>query len=273
MSLSEPGEIENLKNSGNDVIVRVYDSRFGGDRISGAGWHPSPGEFAEHTLNTINRFPTVEKFQLHNEPNHLHHIEGWGADDHHARDFNKWLIKVIEIVKASTPRPVQLLFPGLAIPHNDHAWLSHCKESIDLCDGLGVHLYWQNRFEWGQWMTQNHLSGEWGLRYRYYHNRFPDKPLYCLEAGNSNGQQRHNKNAHMFPIDHEKYGHEYNQLIQQAQKDGFVVEEEFVSTSKSICEEPPKSITSCTRVTSYTLLRAIAGYQESPILPRFVEII
>ena len=223
MSETLPGDIQNLINMNIEVIMRIRHDGFNGDRAKGIGRHPEAIDFANYCLDIIDRFPMVDKFQLHNEPNHPHFYEGWGADDFHAKRFNIWYVEVIKRIKNKVGRKVELIFPGLAIPHNDLNWLELCKDSIELSDALGVHCYWQNRFENGQWTTQNHLDDFWGLRYRLYCEKYPNKKLYALEIGNSNKQKRHDKNiAHLFPLDMEKLANEYMEWIAQAQSDNML---------------------------------------------------
>ena len=82
---------------------------------------------------------------------------------------------------------------------------------------LGVHCYWQNTIN-----STNHLTDFWGLRYRLYCERYPEKKLYALEVGNSNGQRRFGEDAHLFPVSMELQSHEYMEWITQAQSDNML---------------------------------------------------
>lgn len=159
-------------------ITRLYDNRFG------TGHHPTPVEFADKMIPVIaNLSPYCTEFQIHNEPNHPSGVEGWFSDEASAMDFDGWLLQVLDYLKDSYPK-IKLGFPGLAIPHNDLKWLEICRTSIERCDWLGVHCYWQNPFP----SDYNHLSLEWGLRFEQYHQLYPEKPIHITECGNSNHQ-------------------------------------------------------------------------------------
>lgn len=161
-----------------DLVTRLYDDRFGTDT------HPSPEQFAERHIPVMQALrPYCVKFEIHNEPNHLHRYEGWGQDDHHAQDFNKWFLRVYNLLKNACPWAL-LGFPGLAIPHRDLEWVEICRPAVERSDWLGVHCYWQTPA--GQ--ERNHLVDFWGLRFKYYHEKFPNKIIEITECGNSNIQ-------------------------------------------------------------------------------------
>jgi hypothetical protein len=119
----------------------------------------------------------VTKFEIHNEPNHVQGIEGWGATDKDARDFSVWYMHVLNTLRPSFPW-ARFGFPGLALnwPHRDLEWLSICQEAVRASDWLGCHCYWQ---------YGNMLDPEWGLRFQAYRLRFPDKRLEITEFGDS----------------------------------------------------------------------------------------
>ncbi len=156
-----------------EFIVRLYDERMG------KGRHPSPQQFVEKMITRINQLrPWAVKFEIHNEPNHATGIEGWGADDKYARDFRDWYLQVLQRLRQLAPW-AQFGFPGLAVydvPHRDRAWLQICRPAINASDWLGVHIYWQ---------FDNMRHPEWGLRFRLYHEMFPDKPIEITEFGDS----------------------------------------------------------------------------------------
>jgi hypothetical protein len=159
-------------------IARLYDDRFGTDH------HPSPVEFADKMIPVIASLsPYCQDFQVHNEPNHPAGYEGWRSDDASAVDFNAWLSQVLDYLKAGYPK-VRYGFPGLAIPHNDLNWLYICATSVQKCDWLGVHCYWQTTPA----EPDNHLSAEWGFRFTQYHMIYPNKLMHITECGNSNNQ-------------------------------------------------------------------------------------
>ncbi len=156
-----------------EFIVRLWDERF-----STQG-HPTPDEFVARHLPRIKQLRRwVVKFEIHNEPNHASGIEGWGPTDEDARDFRDWYLAVLRKLRREAPW-AQFGFPGLAVydyPHRDRAWLEICRPAIQASDWLGVHCYWQ---------FNNMRHPEWGLRFRIYHDMFPDKPIEITEFGDS----------------------------------------------------------------------------------------
>ena len=181
MGQTRPEVFQRIKseNPGIEFITRLYD----GDNF-GVGKHPSPQEFAARQLPIIRRLqPFCTKFEIHNEPNHYKRWEGWGQEDHFAQDFNRWFLEVYALLKKGAPW-AQFGFPGLAIPHRDLEWIKICRPAIEKADWLGVHCYWQTPP--GQ--ERNHLNDAWGLRFKYYHDEFPQKIIEITECGNSNIQ-------------------------------------------------------------------------------------
>ena len=159
-------------------ICRLYDDRFGTDH------HPTPQDFVSKMMPVIaHLYPYCQDFQIHNEPNHPAGYEGWRDDDDSAADFNTWLGQVLDYLKAGYPK-VRYGFPGLAVPHNDLNWLEICQASINKCDWLGAHCYWQTM----PTEPENHLNDYWGLRFAEYHELYPDMLIHITEAGNSNHQ-------------------------------------------------------------------------------------
>lgn len=177
---TSPAVFKRLKNDNPDIeiITRLYDDRFGTDT------YPSPEQFTDRQIPIIKSLRTyASKFEIHNEPNHLHRYEGWGQEDHHAQEFNAWFLRVYQLIKNACPWAL-LGFPGLAIPHRDLEWIEICRPAVEQADWLGVHCYWQTPP--GQ--EKNHLTDFWGLRFKYYHQKFPAKILEITECGNSNIQ-------------------------------------------------------------------------------------
>jgi N-acetyl-anhydromuramyl-L-alanine amidase AmpD len=161
-----------------ELITRLYDDRFGTDT------HPSPEQFVERHIPVMQQLrPYCVKFEIHNEPNHLHRYEGWGQEDQHAQSFNRWFLRVFELLKNACPWS-SLGFPGLAIPHRDLEWIEICRPSVERADWLGIHCYWQTP----RGQERNHLVDFWGLRFKYYHEKFPNKTQEITECGNSNIQ-------------------------------------------------------------------------------------
>ncbi len=155
-----------------EFIVRLYDDRLGKNS------RPTPAQFAARMIPIMrNLRPYAVKFEIHNEPNHAAGVEGWGSSDDHARSFNSWYWQVLTSLRRACPW-AQLGFPGLALnnPHRDLDWLRICKSSIEASHWLGCHCFWQ---------YDNMLSDAWGLRFKLYHQRFPNKKIEITEFGDS----------------------------------------------------------------------------------------
>ncbi len=185
-----------------EFITRLYD----GPNF-GAHGHPSPEDFAGRMLPVMRPLqPYCVKFEIHNEPNHMARIEGWGDRDEDARDFYAWFLRAYAVLKQQCPW-AQLGFPGLAIPHRDIDWLELCRPAVQQADWLGVHCYWQTPP--GQ--ENNHRVKLWGLRFQYYHERFPDKVIELTEVGNSNVQSN-------IPFTEENHAREYTEYLAECFK-------------------------------------------------------
>jgi N-acetyl-anhydromuramyl-L-alanine amidase AmpD len=174
MSQTDPSVFARLRKENPQIefIVRLYDDRFNPNS------RPTPAQFAAKMTPIMrNLRPYAVKFEIHNEPNHATGLEGWGASDNHARSFNSWYMQVFVRLKRACPW-AKLGFPGLALnnPHRDLSWLSICRNSIEASDWLGCHCYWQ---------YNNMLNDAWGLRFKLYHRRFPNKQIEITEFGNS----------------------------------------------------------------------------------------
>jgi N-acetyl-anhydromuramyl-L-alanine amidase AmpD len=155
-----------------EFIVRLYDDRIRRDS------RPSPGSFVSKMAPLIERIkPFATKFEIHNEPNHAEGIEGWGASDDNARAFRSWYLQVLSALKQAFGW-ASFGFPGLALnhPHRDLAWLEICRDAIQASDWLGCHCYWQ---------FGNMMDGQWGLRFKLYHDRFANKRIEITEFGDS----------------------------------------------------------------------------------------
>lgn len=163
---------------GLELITRLFGSNFN------TGGHPTPDDFVAEMEPAINQLkPHCSMFEIHNEPNHMHGIEGWGDTDEHAKDFNDWYLRTLKLFKSLFP-DLLFGFPGLAVPHRDFEWIAICAEAIKKSDWLGVHCYWQNPTD----TENNHLNDFWGLRFKYYNHEYPSTDIHITEAGNSNKQ-------------------------------------------------------------------------------------
>jgi len=163
------------------IIVRLYSGGFGTNPE-----HPPYTAYVNLVSPDVARLiEFTNLFQVHNEPNHPKGHEGWGDRPDDAADFRMWYLYVIYHLRNRFDQDgIKLIFPGLAVPHNDLPWLEYCQTAIDHSDALGVHDYWQNP----TLTEKNHLNPAWGQKHTLYHQRFPDKDIYILEAGNSNRQ-------------------------------------------------------------------------------------
>jgi hypothetical protein len=200
MSFNPPDVFHRLRdvNADLDFIIRLYDDRMN------VGHHPTPAEFADKSIPIMRQLrPYATKFEVHNEPNHLRKIEGWGQEDPYAHDFNAWFLETYDRLKQACPW-ASLGFPGLAIPHRDLEWVEICRPAVNRADWLGVHCYWQNP----TYTEGNHLTDFWGLRFKSYHEKFPNKLIEITEFGNSNGQGD-------YPVDPHKIAQEYVQYYQE----------------------------------------------------------
>ena len=174
MSLTDARTYQRMRQENPNVefIVRLYDDRFR------PGSQPKPAEFVARMVPIIKSLqPYATKFEVHNEPNHVDGLEGWGPSDAQAGAFLAWYTKILRSLREACPW-AEFGFPGLALcdPHRDLEWLDICREAVRASDWLGCHCYWQ---------YDNMLSKEWGLRFMLYHERFPDKRIEITEFGDS----------------------------------------------------------------------------------------
>jgi N-acetyl-anhydromuramyl-L-alanine amidase AmpD/uncharacterized small protein (DUF1192 family) len=187
LSFTEPSVYERARQENPDIefIVRLYDDRLRGDS------RPSPDQFAAKMVPYIQRLkPYAAKFEIHNEPNHVDGREGWGPTDQDARSFATWYLQVMPALKRACPW-ARFGFPGLALnqPHRDLAWLKICQEAIRASHWLGCHCYWQ---------YGNMMSDQWGLRFKLYHERFPNKKIEITEFGDSTPNRSREEIAQLY---------------------------------------------------------------------------
>ena len=173
LSFTQNSVFERLRRENPDLefIVRIHDERVGMG-------HPDAEEFVQTAAARIEQLrPFVVKFEILNEPNHNEGYEGWGSSDVNAESFRSWYLEVLRLLRLACPW-ARFGFPGLAPnwPHRDMEWLDICREAVQASDWFGCHAYWQQ---------DNQLKNEWGLRFKAYHERFPDKVIEITEFGNS----------------------------------------------------------------------------------------
>ncbi|MDX9833493.1 MAG: hypothetical protein RBU35_24725, partial [Anaerolineae bacterium] len=196
MSLTEPSVYQRLRQEQPDLefIVRLYDDRIRRDS------RPSPADFVARMVPLIDRLkPYTVKFEIHNEPNHAEGIEGWGASDDNAHAFRSWYLQVLAGLKQACPW-ARFGFPGLALnnPHRDLAWLDICRDAIEASDWLGCHCYWQ---------YGNMMNDQWGLRFKLYHERFPNKRLELTEFGDSTPNRPREEVAQLYVRYYQELNH------------------------------------------------------------------
>jgi len=178
MSFTEPANLQRIRTIRPDLefLIRLYTGGFG------PGHHPGAMRFCSEVIPQVARLqPFAKRFQIHNEPNHAHGTEGWDASNASAKDFAAWYDTAFTILKSEFPH-LQFGFPGLAVPgfvHRDYQWLDICARQIQMSDFLGAHAYWQGVDQENMW------SDQWGLRFKNYHKRFPNKRIELTEVGNS----------------------------------------------------------------------------------------
>ena len=173
LSLTQTAVFQRLRqeNPNLDLLVRLHDARV-------TTSHPPAEAFAAAAIARLQELrPFATRFEIHNEPNHVQRYEGWGSTDQDARSFREWYLEVLRRLREACPW-ARFGFPGLAPqgPHRDLEWLEVCHDAIQASDWLGCHAYWQK---------DNALSDDWGLRFKAYHSRFPDKVIEITEFGNS----------------------------------------------------------------------------------------
>lgn len=174
VSITPPDVYARLRreNPNLEFIVRLHDDRMGRRH------HPTPDQFVARMVPIMEALRSyAAKFEIHNEPNHVDRIEGWGPTDEDAKSFLTWYLQVLAKLRQACPW-ASLGFPGLALqdPHRDLEWLAICKQAILASDWLGCHCYWQQ---------DNMLSDQWGLRFKLYHERFPDLAIEITEFADS----------------------------------------------------------------------------------------
>lgn len=205
MSHTQPQYIARLKQLRPHIIVilRLYDVNLQNKYFNpGRGMDCPPAEYVNVMSQKIAAIGNAVNWslltvQIHNEPNHLAKYEGWSQEAEDAAWFNQWYLQVLEGFKKAFPF-LTFGFPGLAVPHNDLVWLERCKPAVMASNWLGCHTYWQNP----SGGDRNHLSNDWGLRFKQYHKLIPNRNIFILEAGNSNAQSG-------YPVDEGKIAQEF----------------------------------------------------------------
>lgn len=117
----------------------------------------TPTQFVNDTINdvkrAVNAIATAGKGQaiwveLHNEPNLIQ--EGLGGAWSNGTTFGVWLTDVLTRYDQALPQ-VKYLFPGLSpgptvpgVRQDSTQFMNQCLSAAALCDGLGVHAYWNH---------------------------------------------------------------------------------------------------------------------------------
>ncbi len=103
----------------------------------------------------------------------------------HYQRINDWLLAWLDEFARRTGCPAaRLHWPAVAYGHSDDnpdrgfVGLEECRASVDAYGVLDCHPYWY---------VAGQIDSEWyGHRFVRLHGLFPDKPIFCSEAGNFN---------------------------------------------------------------------------------------
>lgn len=98
-------------------------------------------------------------------------------------DINAWNLRVVQTLRSLAPW-VRIHWPALSQGHSDdrndagYVGFEICRPSIEACDVLDVHTYWNIGNPDGS------VDSPWyGLRYQRVRELFPNMPLYISEYG------------------------------------------------------------------------------------------
>lgn len=155
-----------------EVVTRLYVDHF----LNADGSFVSPQEFVDQQAPKIAAIMAIgyTKFELTNEPNHLVSYGGCGPD--RAEDFDAWALQVILLLRNKF-RTIYLIWPGLVVNPGFRSfdWLRICWRSIQACDAIAGHGYWQPA--WAM------LDRQWGMQPQVVHEMYPHMELWITEAG------------------------------------------------------------------------------------------
>ncbi|MFQ5400638.1 MAG: peptidoglycan DD-metalloendopeptidase family protein [Anaerolineae bacterium] len=159
-------------------IVRAFLD-FGGRAIS-------PDQFLHDTISDVRRALNELAgkdviVELHNEPNTVD--EGLGTSWRDGAAFNTWWLELLDKYRQALPG-IRFMYPGLS-PGSmvtgvklDHVqFVEASRESVEVADGLGVHLYWSRVYPMAR--SLDVLDD--------YISRFRFKPIWITEASNNKG--------------------------------------------------------------------------------------
>lgn len=134
-----------LRSEADFWVIRAFLD-FGGRNIS-------PAQFVNDTVNDVRR--SIDALagkevviELHNEPNLQQ--EGFIGSWANAQSFDNWLVEVIRQYRIAFPGK-KLVFPGLSpgasigsIRLDDRVFYAGVRQSLSMCDYIGIHTYWSN---------------------------------------------------------------------------------------------------------------------------------
>lgn len=151
----------------------------------------TPVQFVNDTINdvkrAVNAIAAAGKGQaiwveLHNEPNLIQ--EGLGGAWSNGTTFGVWLTDVLTRYDQALPQ-VKYLFPGLSpgptvpgVRQDSTQFMNQCLSAAALCDGLGVHSYW------------NHIDAPLSTALAVvdgYLTQVPTLPVWVTEASSNKG--------------------------------------------------------------------------------------
>ena len=121
----------------------------------------------------------IRYFEVHNEPN----LENEGLNWNWANgaQFGAWLSQALIILRQRYPEG-KFGYPGVSPQPNVPDFMDGSAAAIAQCDWIGIHCYWQDDGT-GHWQMQ---SGDGGMYWRGFRDRYPDKLLMITEFSNNN---------------------------------------------------------------------------------------
>jgi hypothetical protein len=169
-------------------IVRAFLD-FGGRNITPAQFFTDTFSDVQRSVNAISNYGNEAWIELHNEPNLT--SEGWGTSWASGSSFNSWLLDVLRLYRSALPS-YKYLYPGLSPGPGASsrspflAWIEDSREAAEVCDGLGVHAYW------------NSIPDPYDMKTALADAdaiiaKFPNSPIFLTESSNNKEDTAANK--------------------------------------------------------------------------------